>query len=383
MPDTHPSVTSPLISPVRFTPNLEHGEPDEAETNAEIIQTMRKISETTFRNGKRALRSVHAKSHGLLLGELKVRDHLPPELAQGMFASPASFPIVMRLSTTPGDILEDSISTPRGLAIKIIGAGGARVEGSEADVTQDFVLVNGPVFNSPDPKAFLRTLKLLEPTTDKMESMKKLTSAVARGTEAVVEAVGGKSATLTSLGGNPETHILGETFYSQTPFLYGENIAKIAVFPASPNLTSLTAQALTNNGEPNMLRNVVNDFFLTQAASWEIRAQLCTNLETMPIEDASVEWPETESPYITIGVITVQPQDSWHVEKIEAIDERLSFSPWHALAAHRPLGAVNRARKPAYQSSAHFRAENNHVTIAEPKSLDDLGLEPEALHPTN
>ncbi len=374
MSETHPSATSPLISPVRYTPNLEHGDPDEAQTTAEIIQTMRKISETTLADGKRALRSVHAKSHGLLVGELKVRDHLPAELKQGMFASPATYAVVMRLSTTPGDILEDSISTPRGLAVKVIGVGGDRVDGSGSDVTQDFVLVNSPVFNSPDPKAFLRTLKLLEPTTNKMESVKKLTSAVARGAEAVVEAVGGKSATLTSLGGHPETHILGETFYSSTPLLYGDYMAKIAVFPASANLTALTGQALTNNGEPNMLRNLVVDFFLNQGATWEIRAQLCTNTETMPIEDASVQWPEDESPYITIGEITVQPQDSWHVEKIEAIDERLSFTPWHALAAHRPLGAVNRARKPAYKSSAQFRAENNHVAISEPKSLEDLGI---------
>ena len=372
MSASHPSVSTPLISPVRYTPSLEHHEPDEAAVDAEIVETLGKISETTLQNGKHALRSVHAKSHGLLIGELTIRDHLPPELAQGLFAKPATYPVVMRLSTTPGDILEDSVSTPRGLAIKIIGVEGVRVPGSDTDVTQDFVLLNSPAFIAPDPKGFLSSLKLLEPTTDTMESVKKLTSAVARGAEAVVEAVGGKSATLTSLGGHPETHILGETFYSATPILYGDYIAKFGVFPTSANLTELTNKRLTNNGEPNMLRNLVVDFFSKNSATWEIRAQLCTNLDTMPIEDASVEWPEKQSPYISIGTITVRPQDSWHEDKIDAIDERLSFNPWHALAAHRPLGAVNRARKPAYAVSANFRAENNHVIITEPKTLGEL-----------
>ena len=369
---THPSPTSPLISPVRYVPSLERQIPDEAAVTAEINETMGKIREKTFEDNKHATRSVHAKSHGLLIGELTVRENLPPELAQGLFAKAAAYPVVMRLSTTPGDILEDSVSTPRGLAIKIIGVPGERVEGSESDATQDFVMVNGPVFQAPDPKKFLGSLKLLEPTTDKMESVKKLTSAVARGAEAVVEAVGGKSTKLVSLGGQPETHILGETFYAVTPFLYGEYIAKIAVFPVSPNLTELTGQNLANNGEPNMLRNAVVDFFLKQGAVWEIRAQLCTNPETMPIEDASVRWPEEESPFITIGRIEVAAQDAWHIEKIDAIDERLSFSPWHGLAAHRPLGSVNRARKLAYQSSAQFRAEHNHVAITEPKTLAEV-----------
>lgn len=369
---THPSVSTPLISPVRYIPALEYQAQDEALLAAEIDETLAGIREKTFEDFRHAIRSVHAKSHGLLIGRLTVRENLPPELAQGLFAIPATYPVVMRLSTTPGEILEDSVSAPRGLAVKVIGVPGARVAGSEADATQDFVLIDSPVFQAPDPKGFLRGLKLLAPTTDKMESAKKLTSAIARGAEAVVEAVGGRSATLTSLGGHPETHILGESFYSAAPILYGEYITKIGVFPVSPNLTALTGRRLTNNGEPNMLRNLVVDFFLKSGAAWDIRAQLCTNLETMPIEDASIRWPEEESPYIGVGRIEVAPQDAWHIEKIDAIEERLCFSPWHALAAHRPLGALNRARRTAYAASARFRAEHNHVAITEPGTLAEV-----------
>ena len=70
----------------------------------------------------------------------------------------------MRLSTFPGDILDDSVSTPRGLAIKMIGVQGERLEGSERDLTQDLVLVNGPAFGAPNAKQFLATLKLLAKT---------------------------------------------------------------------------------------------------------------------------------------------------------------------------------------------------------------------------
>jgi hypothetical protein len=361
-----------LPNPVRYDPSMEFPEENEARVDAEIVETLGKISATTFANGRTPLRSVHAKSHGLLHGTLTVAAGLPEVLAQGLFATAGSYPVIMRLSTTPGDILEDSVSTPRGLAVKVIGVEGPRVAGSEGDVTQDFVLVNGPAFTSPNGAGFLKSLKLLEPTTDKGEHLKKLTSAVARGAEAVVEAVGGKSSTLVSLGGQQEHHILGESFYSQTPILYGAYIAKIGVFPTSPELTALTAKPLTNNGEPNMLRNVVVDYFLQHSASWDVRVQLCTDINKMPVEDASIVWDEAESPYITVATITAGAQDPWTIEKIAAIDEGLAFTPWHALAAHRPLGAVNRARKSAYDMSAKFRAEHSGRVIAEPRRLEDV-----------
>ena len=81
------------------------------------------------------------------------------------------------------------MSTPRGLAVKIIGVDGERLAGSEGDVTQDFVLVNGPAFGAATAQKFLPNLKLVAATTDRAEGLKKLVSAFARGTEALEEPV--------------------------------------------------------------------------------------------------------------------------------------------------------------------------------------------------
>ena len=113
-----------LESPVRFGPAVERPEPDEAETIQGLISTMRYINEKTLTDGGHAIRSVHAKSHGILQGYLEVDAGLPAELAQGLFAKPRSYPVVIRISTIPGDILDDSVSTPRGMAIKVIGVEG-------------------------------------------------------------------------------------------------------------------------------------------------------------------------------------------------------------------------------------------------------------------
>ncbi|WP_369930481.1 catalase family protein [Xanthomonas sp. NCPPB 2632] len=365
------SLTPP---PILFDESLEHVGPDEAETAEQLIETLTRINETTLEHEKHAYRSVHAKSHGLLTGELVVPDGLPIELAQGIFRKAGRYPLVMRLSTVPGDILDDSVSTPRGMSIKIIGVEGDRLPGSEGDATQDFVMVNGPAFGAPTAKKFAGTLKLVAATTDRAEGAKKVISAVFRGTERLIEAFGGKSSTLLALGGQPETNPLGDTYYSQAPIRFGDYVVKVSVAPHSPNLTALTGAELNVNGKPDGLRDAMVEHFAREGGEWDVRVQFCTDSESMPIEDASVAWSEEKSPYIDVARIVLQPQSAWDEARKQAIDDGLSFSPWHGVTAHRPLGSVMRARRVAYSVMAKFRAHHNGLAISEPTSLDDLKL---------
>ena len=361
----------PPTAPLRYHPAVEQPGPDEAETIAGLIETLGRISQTTLEHSGRATRSVHAKSHGVLRGTMTVLEGLPPQLAQGLFARPGSYDVAMRFSTIPGDMLDDSVSTPRGLAVKVIGVAGARLPGSEGDTTQDFVLVNAPAFSAPNAAKFLGNLKTLAATTDKAQGLKKALSAVMRGTEMVIESVGGKSATVVTMGGQKMTNILGETFYSQAPIRYGDHIAKVCVAPVA-DLAALTGAPVDAGGDAEALRHAVALHFATRSGAWELRVQLCTDLETMPIEDASVAWPEDQSPYVVVATIQAAPQDSWDAARVAAIDEGLSFSPWHGLEAHRPLGSVMRARNTTYASSARFRGTHNGCPMHEPKTASDL-----------
>lgn len=357
------------ITPLAFEPSMEHEEDHEADVRDELIATMRSISETTFANSGHAIRSVHAKSHGLLTAEVEIFGDLPPHFAQGLFSAPGRYPAVMRFSTNPGDLLDDGVSAPRGLALKLLDVPGERLPGSEPDRTQDFVMANAPAFAAPDAAAFLKTLKLLAKTTDRAPAGKKALSGVLRVVGPAIEAFGGKSATITALGGQPLTHVLGETFYSQTPFLVGRTAAKFSVAPVSPELAALAGRSVDLDGRPDAHRDEVNAFFAVHGGEWELRAQLLTDRDAMPIEDASTPWPEERSPYVAIGRVVAPPQTGWSPEKAGFVDDRLSFSPWHGLAAHRPLGSINRVRRKNYESSVGFRAERNGCPIHEPADL--------------
>ena len=365
------SPVMPSRDPIRYDPSLERPAPDEAEIHAGMIETFAKIQNITLKDYGHAVRGVHAKSHGLLEGRLDVLDGLSPHLAQGAFAEPGTHDVVLRLSTNPGDILDDSISVPRGLALKIMGVEGARLPGAEGR-TQDFVMADAPAFTAPDAKAFLKNLKLLAATTDTPQVFKRALSAIMRSVESLLEALGTKSPTVIALGGHRQTHILGETFYSQVPLRWGDYVAKVAVAPLSPELTALAGASLDVNGKPDGLREAVGAFFAEHEGVWELRVQLLTDPDTMPIEDASAIWPEDESPYVAVARITVPRQEVWSEAKVRAIDDGLAFSPWHGLEAHRPLGSIMRARQAVYPKSAGFRAEHNRCPIHEPQGLSQF-----------
>jgi hypothetical protein len=358
--------------PIPYSSSFEALEQHEGDTQSDILDTLQKIQQTTYAQGERPLRAMHAKSFGLLRGMLTVLPDLAPELAQGLFQRAIAYPLVMRLSTSPGDVVDDSLSTPRGLAIKVWGVQGPRLCGSVDEVTQDFVLMNGAGCHAKNGEGFARGLKLQAQTTDKAPSLKKIVSGVLRGTESLVERATGKNPALVNFGGQRETHPLGDAYYSVTPYLYGHYMAKFCVAPISPQLRRLTDRELVLKDSPDGLRDAVMHFFGQHGGVWELRVQLCTDLQKMPVEDASVVWPEEESPYVPVARIEVPAQQAWSEERSRVIDEGYSFSPWHGLAAHRPLGSINRLRKQAYEEASRFRRERSGMLSHEPVSFDRL-----------
>ena len=142
--------------------------------------------------------------------------------------------------------------------------------------------------------------------------------------------------------------------------------------PVSENLTQLAGDRVNVTDRPDALREVVRETIVEQGGEWELRVQLCTDIEKMPVEDASVAWDEKTSPYRTVARIKVAPQMSIGTDLQGMTDEQTFFSPWHGLAAHQPLGSVNRARRRTYEMSAEFRARFNGCPMHDAQALKRL-----------
>ncbi len=357
---------------IPYSDSVETIQPDEQKTFDDIAATMHDIMHKIGDRQRHTTRAVHSKSHALVKAEMTIKDGLPEPLRQGLAAQPGVYGVVMRFSTNPGDILSDHISSPRGLAIKIIGLEAEKVPNHTGEVTQDFPMVNGPAFDTKDAAGFLKNLQTLDKHANDPEAIKQAVSTASRIGENVLETVGLKSSFLKGFG-EPANNPLGETYYTQAALRWGAYFGKVALFPASENLKELYKKGLPHASEWNALRDEFSRFFKEESeAVWELRVQLCTDLEKMPVEDAHQEWDEEKSPYLAVATLTAKAQEIYSDARRVFVDEKLSFNPWNALAAHRPLGNINRARFQAYQMSAKFRQAREGRERVEPKSIDEL-----------
>jgi hypothetical protein len=90
--------------------------------------------------------------------------------------------------------------------------------------------------------------------------------------------------------------------------------------------------------------------------------------KNMPVEDASVEWREDDSPFRRVARVTI-PRQEFDTPEQNAFCEALSFTPWHSLPAHRPAGALNRVRRAVYEDVSRYRHEKNGLVRHEPRGF--------------
>ena len=90
-------------------------------------------------------------------------------------------------------------------------------------------------------------------------------------------------------------------------------------------------------------------------ACFDFFVQFQADPRETPIEDATVEWREQNSPFHKVARITIPAQDVTDPARLDTC-ERTAFNPWHCLPDHRPLGSMNRARREIYPALARLRA---------------------------
>ncbi|MDJ0583404.1 hypothetical protein [Crocosphaera sp.] len=149
---------------------------------------------------------------------------------------------------------------------------------------------------------------------------------------------------------------LNLTYWSTTPFKLGdENVQYLVIANRDNSMASKP-----NKDNPNFLRSAMVEQLKSQDATFDFSVLLPQNPEEFPINDATENWdirPKSKS----IVVATLQiPKQNFDSLMRRELDEELSFTPWHALPEHRPIGEMNLARKEIYQELSKFRHELNN-----------------------
>jgi hypothetical protein len=298
----------------------------------------------------RLRRSQHAKATGCVTAQFRIADTVPADLQHGVFGQPGRvFTAIVRFSNSQGTFESDSTKTARGLAIKILDVTGARAVPDDGDGTQDFLMIDHPVFPFPDPKAYVETIsKKNIPLIGNFLAAAHLALLEQKELK-IIKAVRGKSVA------SP----LEITYWSGAPFWLGPAAGPgghAVKYSAVPRRESRSAPTAGSDDPPDdFLTQALNAGLQSTEAVFDFKVQLQTDPVAMPVEDVSIEWSEADSVPVTVATLVIPPQHVDSSTELAARCETMSFNPWHCLAEHRPLGGMNRLRKLVYLASAHKR----------------------------
>lgn len=284
-------------------------------------------------------RGQHPKHHGCVEARFEVRDDVPVELRNGVFAQPQAFSALIRFSN--GRTQDDRRADAHGMAIKLLDVPGAKLlAGREDETAQDFVLVDSETFFTGDPADYSRVNRAI----------------MGKGWPRVWAWIGLllRPALLMRIrdftSKRPLSPLEG-AYFSTVPFALGDRVVKYAVLPRDlPSASALTG--------PDGLSAALRD----RLAEASVRFTFCVDIQSdphaHPIEDPTVSWSKASAKRIALAELILAPQK---IEPDAPLAENLQFSPWHALPVHAPLGYINQARGPIYRELAKARHARRHI----------------------
>jgi hypothetical protein len=117
-----------------------------------------------------------------------------------------------------------------------------------------------------------------------------------------------------------------------------------------------------------MLRAALKADLAQGEGCFDLLVQLQVAGKNMPVEDSTVLWSEKDSPFLKVARITI-PRQEFDTKEQNAFCENLSFTPWHSLPEHEPVGVMNRVRRALYQEISRYRHAKNAAPRAEPRGF--------------
>lgn len=366
---------------IRYTPEIETIDPSVEELLAQIVEFWEKKGRESPRTEGtgQAVRGAHAKSFGLVKGKIQILHNVPPAYAQGIYAKPGCHGALIRFSSTSGHLgIDAQLGPGLGCAIKLFDVPGPKLVEDEPDSTTfDLVLKNNPTFIANTAKHYLYT----------EEVVNDLPNYLARGKtgyhELLADFLTGKGkleqsdwaweelfAFMRAATQTPVRNPLLTTFSTMGAVLHGDYVAKVRIAPVKETASHVIHNELDLHSRPDVFYPTLVDELQAQAFDFDLQIQLCTDLNTMPVNDVTVEWPEELSPFVTVGRVHIPRQDIWGPENFEKSDA-LAFNQWRVTAEHRPLGEIMQVRQ-IYSVSAKVRRTLNNQPQIEPTSADEV-----------
>jgi len=296
-------------------------------------------------------RGFHAKGTGVR-GKFKIKSDLPNHLQVGFFKRSNEYDALVRFSNARGEVLGDLAKDQRGIAIRVKTNEGKSLELNDYSDIQDFLMTNTPISFARNPVQFIEVGEIL-------------LGGIGMVIPRLVQKYGFKEA----------RRILGvflaplisfkplqmNQYWSRTAYKFGEHSVRYLIRPAEGS------KILSSNGQfLGVVRSIFQgtpqkEYYLREKLrealkEGDLRFDFCVQLfvddKITPIEDAYIEWLESDSPPIPIATLNIPKQE--FDNQLQTEMENMAFNPWHTKDL-TPLGLINLARKKVYDASAMNR----------------------------
>ncbi len=277
---------------------------------------------------------------------------LAARLAKGMFAKPGIYPAIVRFGNADPKVNSDFKADVRSLSFSVDLTRDGTAPASPGGGRQDFSLQNTTTLPINDACAFLAIMKLLTASNpaaglwslafrDKLRVLRTLALLQGQIHQAV----------------KPYQQL---RYWSNVPFRHGPvDVVKHSATPLPDNPAHPLQRNSPNALQDELIRHLGEDGKMSafdfglqfldadRMTYWGKRQDA-----SFWIENASVEWNETEAPFHTVARLTFLPKSQLRSGAAEAIyfDVTGNSTP-----DSTPLGSINRARWPAEVASRKAR----------------------------
>jgi hypothetical protein len=276
---------------------------------------------------------------------------LAARLAKGIFAKPGVYPAVARFANADSNVNSDFKPDVRSLSFSVdLTRDGTVPVGSSS--RQDFSMQNATTLPINDSPAFLATMKVLTASNpvaglwslsfkDKLKVVRTLALAELQARQRI----------------KPYQQL---RYWSTVPFRHGPNdVVKFSAVP-SDNSARTLQKSNPKGLQDELVRHINED---GQMSWFDFAIQLLdtgkmtywgkTRDANFWIENASVEWSESEAPFHTVARLTLLRNSQLPLEASEATYFDVTGN---STADSAPVGSINRARCPAEVASRKARA---------------------------
>ena len=276
-----------------------------------------------------------AKTVACLNAHFQVHDKLPENLQHGIFSSAKNYPAILRFANATNH--DDSKKDIRGVSIRLSNVEGDILWGQPG--IQDFIFNSYPALFVATPEQFLEFIQARQEDAKLSFFFNPFNPHL-------------KSFWIVFKAREKHKSLFDIRYWSTVPFQLGEatdQVMKYSLIPCS----DYTTKKVVSPGE-HQFRGAMKKHLKQTQACFYFAVQPQVDVQTMPIEDASVIWDETVSPFQKVATIRISEQNFDTPDALKAC-EQSSFNPWQSLSAHKPLGKMNAVRRSVYDKAAKLR----------------------------